>query len=151
YEQRAAHIERRAVHPEQRPGHVREREPAPAPLPSPPPPSLLPPPAPAQQAKSAAIERRHSRSRGAALISFVLLVVMGAALHAVPLALQAGLAEGEGTTATEVPATEAIEPVQALTSEPSTSGPAPAPVAAQPPKQQPQPAPQAVAPSVSAA
>src|SRR5262245_20989272 len=100
YEQRAAHIERRAVHPEQRPGHVRERVPAPAPLPSPPPPSLLPPPAPAQQAKSAAIERRDSRSRGAVLISFVLLVVMGAALYAVTLALQTGRDEVDGTTAT---------------------------------------------------
>src|SRR5262245_18624489 len=152
YEQRAAHIERRTVHPEQRTGLVGERVQAgAAPLPSPPPPSLLPPPAPAQQAQSAAIERRDSRSRGAVLISFVLLVVMGAALYAVTLALQTGRDEVDGTTATQVAATQAIEPVQALTPEPSTSEPAPAPVAAQPPKQQPQPAPQAVAPSVSAA
>src|SRR5262245_29225840 len=57
---------------------------APAPAPPPPPPSprpsLLPPPTPAQQAQVAAVERRDSRSRGAVLISFVLLVVMGAAL-----------------------------------------------------------------------
>src|SRR5262249_56392009 len=112
----------RAVHLEQRTSHVRENVKAPpAPLPPPPsPPSLLPPPAPAQQAKSAAIERRDSRSRGAVLISFVLLVVMGAALYAVTLALQTGRDEVDGTTATQVTATQAIEPVQALTSEPST-------------------------------
>jgi cytoskeleton protein RodZ len=145
YEQGAAHIERRT-------GHVRERVTvAPAPLPpAPPPPSLLPPPALAQQAQAAAIERRDSRSRGAVLISFVLLVVMGAALYAVTLALQSGRDEVDGATATQVAATPAVEPVQALTPEPATTEPAQAPVAAQPPKQQPQPAPPAVAPTVSA-
>jgi cytoskeleton protein RodZ len=145
YEQGAAHIERRT-------GHVRERVTvAPASLPpAPPPPSLLPPPAPAQQAQAAAIERRDSRSRGAVLISFVLLVVMGAALYAVTLALQSGRDEVDGATATQVAATPAVEPVQALTPEPATTEPAQAPVAAQPPKQQPQPAPPAVAPTVSA-
>jgi cytoskeleton protein RodZ len=153
YEQRAAHIERRTVHLEQRTGHVREHvKAAPVPLPATPsPPTLLPPPAPAQQAQNAAIERRDSRSRGAVLISFVLLVVMGAALYAVTLALQSGRDEVDGATATHVAATPAVEPAQALTPEPATTEPAQAPVAAQPPKQQPQPAPPAVAPSVSAA
>jgi cytoskeleton protein RodZ len=153
YEQRAAHIERRTVHLEQRTGHVRENvKAAPAPLPpTPSPPTLLPPPAPAQQAQNAAIERRGSRSRGALLISFVLLVVMGAALYAVTLALQSGRDEVDGATATHVAATPAVEPAQALAPEPATTEPAQAPVAAQPPKQQPQPAPPAVAPSVSAA
>ena len=145
YEQGAPHIERRT-------GHVHERVTvAPAPLPpAPPPPSLLPPPAPAQQSQAAAIERRDSRSRGAVLISFVLLVVMGAALYAVTLALQSGRDEVDGATATQVAATPAVEPVQAPTPEPATTEPAQAPVAAQPPKQQPQPAPPAVAPTVSA-
>ena len=153
YEQRAAPIERRPVHLEQRTGHVRENvKAAPAPLPPPPPPpTLLPPPAPAQQAQAAAIERRDNRSRGAVLISFVLLVVMGAALYAVTLALQSGRDEVDGATATQVAPTPAVEPVQALTPEPATSEPAQAPVAAQSLKQQPQPAPPAVAPSVSAA
>src|SRR5262245_4811690 len=158
YEQRAVHSERRPVHLEQRTSHVRENVKAPpAPLPPPPsPPTLLPPPAPAQQAQNAAIERRDSRSRGAVLISFVLLVVMGAALYAVTLALQSGRDEVDGATATHVAATPAVEPVQALTpepptTEPATTEPAQAPVAAQPPKQQPQPAPPAVTPSVSAA
>jgi cytoskeleton protein RodZ len=153
YEQRAAHMERRTVHLEQRTDHVRERVTvAPAPLPpSSPPPSLLPPPAPAQQAQAAAIERRDSRSRGAVLISFVLLVVMGAALYALTMALQSGRDEVDGATATPVAATQAMDPVQAPTPEPATTEPAQAPVAAQPPKQQPHLAPPAVAPTVSAA
>src|SRR5215831_12848719 len=132
YEQRAVHSERRPVHLEQRTSHVRENVKAPpAPLPPPPsPPTLLPPPAPAQQARTAAIERRDNRSRGAVLISFVLLVVMGAALYAVTLALQSGRDEVDGATATQVAATPAVEPVQALTPEPATSEPAHAPVAA---------------------
>src|SRR4029453_4177042 len=144
YEQGAPHIERRT-------GHVHERVTvAPAPLPpAPPPPSLLPPPAPAQQAQAAAIERRDSRSRGAVLISFVLLVVMGAALYAVTLALQSGRDEGDGATATQGAAPPAGAPVRAPRPEPATTEPAQAPVAAQPPKQQPQPAPPAVAPTVS--
>jgi cytoskeleton protein RodZ len=158
YEQRAAHIERRtgpieqrAGSIEQRPGHVRERVMvAPAPLPPPPPP-LLPPPTPAQQAQVAAVERRDSRSRGAVLISFVLLVVMGAALYAVTMALQSGRDETDGAPPTQVAATQAPEPVQAPTPEPATTEPAPAPVAAQPTKPQPQAASPAVAPTVSAA
>src|SRR5262249_41263960 len=100
YEQRAAPIERRPGHLAQRTGHARENvKAAPAPFPPPPPPPLLPPPAPAQQAQAAAIERRDNRSRGAVLISFVLLVVMGAALYAVTLALQSGRDEVDGATA----------------------------------------------------
>jgi cytoskeleton protein RodZ len=153
YEQRAAHIERRPAHQEQRTAHLREKVTvAPAPLPPTPPPSLLPPPAPAQQAQAAAIERRDSRSRGAVLISFVLLVVMGAALYAVTLALQSGRDEADGAaTTTQAAATQAVEPVQALTSEPTTTEFPQPPVAAQPPKAQPQSAPPAVAPAVSAA
>ena len=163
YDQRAALIvrrtspvEQRTGHVEQRTGHVRERvtvAPAPSPPPPPPPlsPSLLPPPTPAQQAQVAAVERRDSRSRGAVLISFVLLVVMGAALYAVTMALQSGRDETDSPAATQVAATPAPEPVQARTPEPPTTEPAPAPVAAPPSKQPPQPAPPAVAPSVSAA
>ena len=164
YEQRAAQIERRANPIERRTGPIERRTspvehaaspvrervtvaPAPSP-PPPPPPSLLPPPTPAQQAQVAAVERRDSRSRGAVLISFVLLVVMGAALYAVTMALQSGRDEVGGATATPVAATP--EPVPAPTPEPATPEPAQAPVAAQPPKQQPQPPP-AVAPTVSAA
>jgi cytoskeleton protein RodZ len=167
YEQRAAPIERRTSPIERRTGPierstspveqwaspVRERVTvAPAPLPPPPPPpSLLPPATPAQQAQVAAVERRDSRSRGAVLISFVLLVVMGAALYAVTMALQSGRDEVGGATATQVAATQSPEPVQAPTPEPATTEPAPAPVAAQPPKPQPHAAPPAVAPTVSAA
>jgi cytoskeleton protein RodZ len=159
YEQRAAHIERRTGPIERRTSPVeqwaspvRERVTvAPAPLPPPPPPSLLPPATPAQQAQVAAVERRDSRSRGAVLISFVLLVVMGAALYAVTMALQSGRDEVGGATATQVVATQSPEPVQAPTPEPATTEPAPAPVAAQPAKPQPHAAPPAVAPTVSAA
>ena len=136
---------------DQRAGHVRERvtiAPAPAP---PPPPSLLPPPTPVHRAQVAAAERRGSRSRGAVLISFVLLVVLGAALFAVTLALQSGYDEGDGTAATQVGATPAPEPAQTPVPEPATVEPAQAPVAAQPPKPQPPPAPPSVSPTVSAA
>jgi cytoskeleton protein RodZ len=153
-EQRTGHVEQRRGPAEQRTGHVRERvtvAPAPFPPPPPPPPSLLPHPTPAQQAQVAAVERRDSRSRGAVLISFVLLVVMGAALYAVTMALQSGRDETDSPAATQVAATPAPEPVQARTPEPPTTEPAPAPVAAPPSKQLPQPAPPAVAPSVSAA
>lgn len=139
---------------EQRPGQIHERAttapgPAPGP-PPPPPPSLLPLPTPIQRAQVAAVERRDSRSRGAVLISFVLLVVMGATLYAVTLALQSGRTDVDGATATQVVATQVQEPVQASTPEPAPPEPAPAPAASQPPKQQLQ-APPAVAPTVSAA
>src|SRR5712664_2994270 len=117
---------------DQRAGHVRERVTvAPAP-PPPPPPSLLPPPTPVHQAQVAAAERRGSRGRGAVLISFVLLVVMGAALFAVTMALQSGHDEGDGTAATQVAAIPAPEP-------------------AQPPVPEPPAAPPSVSPTVSAA
>ena len=109
---------------EKRAGHIRERVTiAPAPAPPPPPPPLLPPPTPAQQAQVAAVERRDSRSRGAVLISFVLLVVMGAALYAVTMALQSGRDEVGGATATQVASTPAPEPVPAPTPEPATPEP----------------------------
>jgi cytoskeleton protein RodZ len=85
------------------------------------------------------------------LISFVLLVIMGAALYAVTMALQSGRDETDGATTTQVAATQSPEPVQAPTPEPATTEPAQAPVAAQPPKPQPHAAPPAVAPTVSAA
>jgi cytoskeleton protein RodZ len=150
-ERRTGPIERRASPVEQWASPVRERVTvAPAPSP-PPPPSLLPPPTPAQQAQVTAVERRDSRSRGAVLISFVLLLIMGAALYAVTMALQSGRDETDGATTTQVAATQSPEPVQAPTPEPATTEPAQAPVAAQPPKPQPHAAPPAVAPTVSAA
>jgi cytoskeleton protein RodZ len=130
--------------------------PAPTPPPPPPRPSLLPAPTPAQQAQVAAVERRDNKSRGAVLISFVLLVVMGAALYAVTIALQSGR-DDANATATPVAVT-APEPAQAPTPEPAPTGPAEAPqqpvaaqrpvaaqqpAAAQPAKPQPQPAPPA--------
>jgi cytoskeleton protein RodZ len=137
---------------DQRAGHVRERVTiAPAPPPPPPPPSLLPPPTPVHQAQVAAAERRDSRSRGAVLISFVLLVVMGAALFAVTMALQSGRDEGDGAATTQVAATPAPEPAQTPTPEPPSGEPAQAPVAVQPPKQQPPTAPPGASPTVSAA
>ena len=179
YEQRAGQIRPKVTErvaeraPERTPERVPERAAeriterviiAPAPAPPPPPlprPSLLPPPTPAQQAQVAAVERRDSRSRGAVLISFVLLVVMGAALYAVTMALQSGR-DDANATATQAAVT-APEPAQAPTPEPAPTEPAQAPaavqqpvaaqpsVAAQPPKPQPRPAPPAVAPTVSAA
>jgi cytoskeleton protein RodZ len=174
YEQRAGQIHPRVTErvadraPQRPPERAAERiterviiAPAPPPLP-PPQPSLLPPPTPAQQAQVEAVERRDSRSRGAVLISFVLLVVMGAALYAVTMALQSGR-DDANATATQVAVTPepaqapTPEPAQAPTPEPAPTEPAQAPVAAQkpvaaqPPKPQPQPAPAAVAPTVSAA
>ena len=167
YEQRASQIRPKAAErvveraPQRAPERPAERitervivAPAPPPPPPPPRPSLLPAPTPAQQAQVAAVERRDSKSRGAVLISFVLLVVMGAALYAVTIALQSGR---DDTNATATPvAVTAPEPAQAPTPEPAPTGPAEAPqqpaaaqrpvaaqqpAAAQPPKPQPQPAP----------
>src|SRR5262245_41243768 len=176
FEQRASQIHPKAAErvverapqraPERRAERITERvisAPAPAPPPPPPRPSLLPVPTPAQQAQVAAVERRDSRSRGAVLISLVLLIVMGAALYAITIALQSGR-DDANATATPVAVT-APEPVPAPTADPAPTGPAEAPqqsvaaqrsVAAQqpaatpPPKPQPQPAPPAVAPTVSA-
>jgi len=177
YEQRASQIRPKAAErvveraPQRAPERPAERitervivAPAPAPPPPPPRPSLLPAPTPAQQAQVAAVERRDSKSRGAVLISFALLVVMGAALYALTVALQSGR-DDANATATPVAVT-APGPAQAPTPEPAPTGPAEAPhqpvaaqrpvaaqqpAAAQAPKPQPQPAPPAVAPTVSAA
>jgi cytoskeleton protein RodZ len=169
YEQRASQIRPKAAErvveraPQRAPERPAERitervivAPAPTPPPPPPRPSLLPAPTPAQQAQVAAVERRDNKSRGAVLISFVLLVVMGAALYAVTIALQSGR-DDANATATPVAVT-APEPTQAPTPEPAPTGPAEAPqqpvaaqrpvaaqqpAAAQPAKPQPQPAPPA--------
>jgi cytoskeleton protein RodZ len=169
YEQRASQIRPKAAErvveraPQRAPERPAERitervivAPAPTPPPPPPRPSLLPAPTPAQQAQVAAVERRDNKSRGAVLISFVLLVVMGAALYAVTIALQSGR-DDANATATPVAVT-APEPAQAPTPEPAPTGPAEAPqqpvaaqrpvaaqqpAAAQPAKPQPQPAPPA--------
>jgi len=169
YEQRASQIRPKAAEPvvERAPQRAPERPaeritervivaPAPTPPPPPPRPSLLPAPTPAQQAQVAAVERRDNKSRGAVLISFVLLVVMGAALYAVTIALQSGR-DDANATATPVAVT-APEPAQAPTPEPAPTGPAEAPqqpvaaqrpvaaqqpAAAQPAKPQPQLAPPA--------
>jgi len=169
YEQRASQIRPKAAErvveraPQRAPERPAERitervivAPAPTPPPPPPRPSLLPAPTPAQQAQVAAVERRDNKSRGAVLISFVLLVVMGAALYAVTIALQSGR-DDANATATPVAVT-APEPAQAPTPEPAPTGPAEAPqqpvaaqrpvaaqqpAAAQPAKPQPQLAPPA--------
>jgi cytoskeleton protein RodZ len=87
------------------------------------------------------VERRESRSRGAVLISFVLLVVLGAALFAVTTALQSGRDEVESATAVHVAASPAPVSIPTSAPEPASSEPAPLPsqpvVAAPPPKQTP--------------
>ena len=175
YEQRASQIRPKATErvgerapqraPERRAERITERviiAPAPAPPPPPPRPSLLPAPTPAQQAQVAAVERRDTKSRGAVLISLVLLIVMGGALYAVTIALQSGR-DDASATATPVAVT-APEPAPAPPPEAGPTGPAEAPqppvaaqrpvaaqqpAAAQLPKPQPQPAPAAVAPTVA--
>src|SRR4029450_7711847 len=177
YEQRASQISPKAAErvveraPQRAPERPAERitervivAPAPAPPPPPPRPSLLPAPTPAQQAQVAAVERRDSKSRGAVLISFALLVVMGAALYAVTVALQSGR-DDANATATPV-AVRAPGPAEAATPHPAPTRAAEAPhqpvaaqrpvaaqqpAGAQAPRRQPQPAPPAVAPTVSAA
>src|SRR5256884_3746044 len=68
-------------------------------------------------------EPRDSRSRGTVLISFVLLVVLGAAFFAVTLALQSGR-EGEGERSTQI----TLPQMPAATeSQAGASAPAPAP------------------------
>jgi cytoskeleton protein RodZ len=173
YEQRASQIhpkvtdrvgERASQRAPERPAErITERviiAPAPAPPPPPPRPSLLPPPTPAQQAQVAAVEQRDSKSRGAVLISFVLLVVMGAALYAVTITLQSGR-DDANATATPVAVTAQAPPPEPASTEPAEAPQQPVaaqrpvaaqqPAAAQPPKPQPQPASPAVAPTVSAA
>jgi cytoskeleton protein RodZ len=163
YEQRASQIhpkvtdrvgERASQRAPERPAErITERviiAPAPAPPPPPPRPSLLPPPTPAQQAQVAAVEQRDSKSRGAVLISFVLLVVMGAALYAVTITLQSGR-DDANATATPVAVTAQAPPPEPASTEPAEAPQQPVaaqrpvaaqqPAAAQPPKPQPQPAP----------
>jgi cytoskeleton protein RodZ len=105
----------------------------------------------------APVDRRESRSRGTVLISFILLVVTGAALYAVTMALQSGREELSAGAAVHVAAPPAI---QTSSPEPAQSEPVPSPpsqplvAAQQPPKQsqvaQPSPAPTPSAPTAAA-
>jgi cytoskeleton protein RodZ len=125
-------------------------------------PAVPPPPAPDHHARAATSERRAGRGRGAVLISFVLLVVLGAALFAVTLALQSGREEVDGREPVNVTAPPQPEPIPTSAAEPAESAPAQPPVAAEPLKRPPstQPsagaserpaaAPSVIAPSVSA-
>jgi len=121
-----------------------------------------PPPAPDHQARAATSERREGRGRGAVLISFVLLVVLGAALFAVTVALQSGREEVDGRGPVHVTAPPQPEPIPTPAAEPAESAPAQPPVAAEPLKRPPSTQPSAgaserpaatpnvIAPSVSA-
>ena len=124
--------------------------------------AVPPPPAPDHHARAATSERREGRGRGAVLISFVLLVVLGAALFAVTLALQSGREEVDGKGPADAAAPPQPEPIPTPAAEPAESAPAQPPVAAEPLKRPPstQPsagaserpaaAPSVTAPSVSA-
>ena len=76
-------------------------------------------------------EQRDSRARGTVLISFILLVVVGAAFFALTLALQSGR-EGDGERNAQV----ALPPLPAV-AEPPAASPAPAPAPADIPAPQP--------------
>jgi cytoskeleton protein RodZ len=103
----------------------------------------------------APVERRESRTRGTVLISFVLLVVLGAALYAVTIALQSGRDEVDAGAAVHVAAPPAI---QTSSPEPAHREPIPPPQplvnAQQPSKQspvaQPSPAPMPSTPTAAA-
>ena len=122
----------------------------------------VPPPAPDHHARAATSDRREGRGRGAVLISFVLLVVLGAALFAVTLALQSGREEVDVRGPVHVTAPPPPEPIPTPAAEPAESVPAQPPVAAEPLKRPPstQPsagaserpaaAPNVISPSVSA-
>jgi cytoskeleton protein RodZ len=124
--------------------------------------AVPPPPAPDHHARSATSERREGPGRGAVLISFVLLVVLGAALFAVTLALQSGRDEVDGRGPVHVTAPPQPEPIPTPAAEPAESALAQPPVAAEPLKRPPstQPsagaserpaaAPSVIAPSVPA-
>ncbi len=124
--------------------------------------AVPPPTTPDHQARAATSERREGRGRGAVLISFVLLVVLGAALFAVTLALQSGRDEVDGRGPVHVTAPPQPEPIPTPAAEPAESAPAQPPVAAEPLKRPPSPqpsagaserpaaAPNVIAPSVSA-
>jgi len=99
--------------------------------------AVPPPPAPDHHARAATSERREGRGRGAVLISFVLLVVLGAALFAVTLALQSGREEVDGKGPADAAAPPQPEPIPTPAAEPAESAPAPPPVAAEPLKRPP--------------
>ena len=105
-----------------------------APLPPPPPP---PPPPPEHHARVATDERREGRGRSAVLISFVLLVVLGAALFAVTLALQSGRENADGGGSIHVMASPPPESIPTPSTEPVESAPEQPPVAPQPATQPP--------------
>src|SRR3989454_1554972 len=124
--------------------------------------AVPPPPAPDHHARAATSERREGRGRGAVLISFVLLVILGAALFAVTLALQSGREEVDGKGPVDATAPPQPEPIPTPVLEPAESAPAQPPVAAEPLKpppstqpsagaaERPATAPSVIAPSVSA-
>ena len=124
--------------------------------------AVPPPPAPDHHARAATSERREGRGRGAVLISFVLLVVLGVALFAVTLALQSGREEVDGRGPVDATAPPQPEPIPTPALEPAESAPAQPPVAAEPLKpppstqpsagaaERPATAPSVIAPSVSA-
>lgn len=88
----------------------------------------------------APVERRESRSLGTVLISFVLLVVLGAALFAVTTTLQSGRDAVDAGASVQVAPPSTSVAVLTSAPEPAQSEPAPPPqplVAAQPPKQSP--------------
>lgn len=76
-------------------------------------------------------EQRDSRARGTVLISFILLVVVGAAFFALTLALQSGR-EGDGERNAQV-----AHPPLPVVAEPPAASPAPAPAPADIPAPQP--------------
>jgi cytoskeleton protein RodZ len=94
-------------------------------------PSLVAPPPPEQQARTAAAERRHGRTRSAVLVSFVSLVVLGAALYAVHLGLQTG-PEADSSSPAEVATAPAQPPAPAETVAASPAPTVPPSAAAQP-------------------
>ena len=113
-----------------------------APLPAAPGEHVAHAPAPAVEraapVERAPVERRESRSRGTVLISFVLLVVLGAALYAVTMALQSGRDEVD----VGAPVHLAVPPaIQTSSPEPAQSEPALSPQALVGPQQPPKPSP----------
>jgi len=102
---------------------------------APPPPP--PPPPPEHHARVATDERREGRGRSAVLISFVLLVVLGAALFAVTLALQWGRENADGGGSIHVMASPPPEPIPTSSTEPVESAPGQPTVAPQPATQPP--------------
>jgi cytoskeleton protein RodZ len=114
-------------------------------------PSLVAPPPPDQQVRAAAAEQRQGRSRSAVLVSFVSLVVLGAALYAVHLGLQTG-PDADSRPPVEIAAAPRparhTATAEALVTTPAPAAPAPA--TAQPASAA-QPAPVMPAPPVAPA